>query len=137
MLRKLARGLSVFTCAVGLIGCGGGGSSTEGAGSSHAFLFLTDAINSNYDHVWTTVSKVDLVNSAGQTKTVYDSSSRGGQVVDLLSLHSAGGQKYLFLTGFAPPSGTFTGANITVYSKLSIVPKGSSNAVSATFAGSN
>lgn len=123
-----------MTLAVAL-GCGGGGSSAPTANTT-ANLFLTDAINSNYDHVWATVTKVDLVSSTGQTKSIYNMPSSGGQVVDLLSLHPASGQKYLLLAAFSAPSGSFTGANVTVSSSVSIMPKGSSTAVSAKFAGS-
>jgi len=136
MLRRLAVCVFALSTVVGLVGCGGGGSEGTNSGSN-AFLFLTGATNSNYDHVWATVTKVDLVSATGSATNVYDSTSTGGKVVDLLSLHNSSGQQYLLLTGFTAPAGSFTGANVTVSSKLSIVPKGSATAVSASFAGSN
>ncbi len=124
---------AVIIAAIGLSGCGGGGTS-GGTGSSDSFLFLTDAVNTSYDHVWTTVNKVDLVDSTGKLTTIFDSSASGGVTVDLPSLHPASGQQYMLLTGFSMPAGSYVGANVTVASALSMVPKGATSAESASFA---
>ncbi|MDR3692076.1 MAG: DUF4382 domain-containing protein [Fimbriimonas sp.] len=136
MFRSLATSLLAVVMGLGLSGCGGGGSESA-SGTPRANLYLTDAINTNYDHVWATVTKVDLVGSSGTATTVYTAGTAGGQVVDLLSLHDTTSQKYLLLTAFAAPAGIFTGVNVTVSSSLSIVPKGVTTAVTASFAGSS
>jgi hypothetical protein len=96
---------------------------------------MTDAINTGYDHVWVTVTKVDLVGAGGKATNIYDGTSSGGQVVDLLSLHDSSGQKYMLLSGFVAPTGTYTGANVTVSDTASVVPTGGTSAVSANFSG--
>lgn len=134
MLRKVSVGALALLGAIGLIGCGGDGGSQQGSGSQ-TFLFLTDALNTNYDHVWATVTKVNLVTSGGKTTNIYDGSSSGGQTVDLVSLNAAAGHPYLLLAAFQPPQGSFVAANVTVSSSLSIVPTGQATAVKATFSG--
>ncbi len=135
MIRKLMLGIWAVAIAVLAVGCGGGGGGTSSGGASNSFVFLTNASNTNYDHLWTTITKVNLVSASGASTTVYDGTARGGKVIDLLSLRGSAGQQYLLLSGFKSSGQIYTGVNVTVASKLSVVAKGSSNVVAANFEG--
>jgi len=144
MVRRMFVGVVALAAAIVMLGCGGGGGagggsiggSGSGNPSSASSMFLTSDKNSSYSHIWVTVMNVGLVSSTGQTTTVYDGSTTGGQVVDLSSLNVNGNQQFLLLSGFSAPNGMYKSATITLGSTLSVVSAGGSTATSATFSGS-
>jgi hypothetical protein len=125
--------LSVLAIAISslllLAGCGGGGGPSAGTAGA-ASLIATDDLNTGYDHVWVTVKSINLVSTTGTTN-VYTNS--GGQAVDLLTLHDASGNRFLFLNTSAIPAGTYTGATVVVDNNVNIFPAGATTATAANF----
>jgi hypothetical protein len=135
-LRK--EGLTIaaaLVMALGLAGCGGGGSSMGSASSNSTMnVYAADDMSTGFDNVWVTIDTVSLTKKDGTSVTVFDQSSSGGQPVDLMSLHNGNGSVFLLL-GQAPPAGSYTSVSVVLSSSLSVVPTGSNSAVQATFAG--
>lgn len=114
-----------FAAAAILIGCGGGGSSVggtngatnggsnggtnggNGGGSGALSVFLTDSYESEHDHVWVTVRKIDIVGASGRT-TVYRDDV--GKQLDLKSLRDASGARFAFVSSGLVASQTYSEA---------------------------
>jgi hypothetical protein len=122
--------LVAVTLAAGLAGCGGGGGGAQSgsplAGGRVAVpIFVTDDPETENEHVWATLFKVEIQNQNGQNETVFDDSA--GRTIDLKSLHDASGQRFAFLSNGAVSPGTHTGVRVTVGSTLTLFPRGAAN----------
>src|SRR5204863_4256038 len=80
-------------CAVCLLlpmfaaGCGGGGggsSLTSNGRTAEVAVFSTDSFRDDFDQVWVTVYKLELLDSAGNADTLF--SDDAGKVLDLRTL---------------------------------------------------
>ena len=108
-----------------VVGCGGGGGSSSAPaanGSGTLGVFATDSPETENDHVWATVFKVEVLNQAGVAETVFDDSA--GQTLDLKTLRDATGQRFSFLSNGTVSSGTHTSARVTIGSTLTLFPTG-------------
>lgn len=120
---------------VALVGCGGGGggSSSSGGGSTtQTAFFVTDAVG-NYDHVWVTIKKVEVLGGTNRA-VIYDDAV--GKVVDLVSLNQGGTQLFSLLGVGVLPAGNYSSVSITLSSDLVLFPKGSSTGQNRQFEGS-
>src|SRR5205807_2406879 len=90
-MRTLIRVSFLLALPAFVVGCGGsgsssgnGGGSASTGGSSRAVpvaLFATDSPREDFDHVWITINKIDLVDQSGGVQTVYDDPT--GETIDL------------------------------------------------------
>lgn len=129
--QKMLAALAVLLVA---IGCGGGGSSsTNPIGTSNIRVFATDSVSTDYDHVWVTIFKVDLVGTGGN-KTVFSSAT--GKIIDVKTLRDSTGRRFALLSEKALGSGVYSGIQVTVGSALKLVPTGGTSTVDASFSGS-
>src|ERR1041385_556350 len=99
---------------VAVVGCGGGGgsSSSPAVRSASLVVFATDSPDTENDHVWATLFKVEVVDQSGGTQTVFDDSA--GKTIDLKTLRDANGQRFAFLADGSVKSGTHTSARVTI-----------------------
>jgi hypothetical protein len=109
-------------------GCGGGGGG--GALSALSGLFVTDSFRDDYDHVWVTITKVTFDGAKGPV-VAYDNPA--GVVVDLKTLRDATGAKYSLLGTLALPADTYSDVQVVLLKDLTLVPKGQTTGVAATF----
>jgi hypothetical protein len=109
--------------ALSLTGCGGGGGGTSsGAGAQSVGVFVTDSFSDDYDHVWVTVYKVELVSADGTAQTLFDDAT--GRSVDLKTLRDPSGPRFLFLDTAAVKPGSHAKVRVTVGSSLMLFPHG-------------
>ncbi len=125
--------LAVLTLLFG--GCGGSGSgesaSTGSGNGTGVQMFVTDDLSTSYSHVWVTVLGVTLTNSSGSVSAY---SSTTGQQIDVAALHSSGvASVFAFLANASVPSGTYTGATLTLAKTVTLVPVGSTTSITKTF----
>jgi hypothetical protein len=78
------------------IGCGGGGSGS--GGSVRATAFITDNARDGYDEVWVSIYKVELIDTADGSTSIYDESA--GRLVNLRRLTDGVNSRYSFLGEF-------------------------------------
>jgi hypothetical protein len=83
----------------------------------------TDSVREDYDSVWATVLKAELINADGSAVTLFNDPD--GQVLDLRRLRDLSGARYSFLASAEIPAGTYTGINVTVKPSMTLFPKGS------------
>ena len=121
---RLAPLMGSLLALLSAVGCGGGGA---GSTSSSVQIFLTDDMNTGFDHVWVTVDKVQLINQSGAAATVFNGSP--GQVVDLRALNG----EFLLLGAKGVPAGTYTGMQVFLEQALVVYPAGSTSGTPATF----
>lgn len=122
--------LAGVTLIVGLAGCGAGGGGAQAGGPlpggrAVVPVFITDSPETENEHVWATIFKVEVQNQNGQNETVFDDSA--GRPIDLKTLHDAAGQRFSFLSNGALSSGMHTGVRVSVGSSLTLFPVGSAN----------
>jgi hypothetical protein len=104
-------------------GCGGGGGSSSGSGTMG--VFVTDSPDTENDHVWATLLKVELVKSDGSAEVVFDDAN--GKTVDLKSLRDSSGHRFLFLGEAHPSAGTYAKVRVTIDDMLTLFPNGASS----------
>ncbi len=121
----------VLAFAAMSMGCGGGGASATGAVRSTG-LFVTDSLNTSFDHVWVTIEKVTFDGTKGAV-VAYDNPA--GAVVDLKTLRDASGAKFSMLGTLALPADTYGDVKVVLDKTLTLVPTGSTTGVTRTFAG--
>ena len=124
--------LGVAGLTIALAGCGGGGSGTPSAPavrSVNVGAFITDSFREDYDHVWATILKIELVAADGTAMTLFDNTT--GKTVDIKSLRDATGARFSFLDKKSIPVGSYTGLRITVASTVTLFPKGSATGTPA------
>lgn len=115
-----------------MFGCAGGGSSASG-GEGRASVFITDDLNTGFDHVWVSIKAVALTAPSGERVLFEDPA---GRVVDLKTLRDAGGNRFVFLSQSNIPRGAYTGLRIVVDKDVVIYPAGATTGTDATFEGS-
>jgi hypothetical protein len=113
--------LAILGMSLALAGCGGGGSSS-GGGSAQVGVFVTDSFRDDYDHVWATIFRVDLVDISNNVVNVFNDAN--GVVIDLKTLRDANGQRFAFLSETSIPAGTYTQAKVTLAPNLNLIAKG-------------
>ena len=144
-IRSLAFALGVVIVAAG---CGGDGSSvnsgaitnqsmtpnnvSNGPNSGDVGIFITDSLNTKYDHVWVSIKKIELKLAAGGLRTIFDDSRGVG--IDLSSLRDDSGPKYRFLNELTLPAGTYVGAQITLAHDAVVFPTNATTGKSLGFA---
>lgn len=131
---KLYAALGAIGLTLGLAGCGGGGSGTPGAPavrSVNASAFVTDSFREDYDHVWATIFKIELVATDGTAVSLFDNPA--GKTIDIKSLRDATGARFSFLDKKSIPVGSYTGLRVTMTSSLTLFPKGSASGVATPF----
>jgi hypothetical protein len=106
-----------------LVGCGGGAVPVGGTGTSRATVLLTDSLREDYDSVWATVLKAELIDAGGTSVTLFDDAE--GQVLDLRRLRDLSGARYSFLASAEIPAGSYTGVKVTVKPTMTLFPRGS------------
>lgn len=135
--------LAASVLMLAVIGCGGGGGGTgtsatggnggNGGGSGTVSLFATDNLVAGYDHVWVSVTHVELTGPSG-TQVVFDEPA--GRVIDLRSLRDDTGRRFRLLSNRAINGGTFTGISVTVGGTATVFTTGATAGTEATFEGS-
>lgn len=115
-------------------GCGGGSSSGD---ASTAPIFISDDLNTNYDHVWVTIKSLTLVRQGGARVTLFGAGAEAKtRVVDLRSLRDTEGALFSLLGKARVPKGTYTGIEVVMDDDVVVHEVGASDSVAATFAGS-
>ncbi len=113
--------LALVVAPLLLSACGGGG----GGGSARTApvgVFVTDSFRDDYDHVWTTIYKVELVDSSGAAQTIIDDSA--GKTIDLKTLRDASGERFTFLGRVVARAGMHARVRVTVAPSMTLVLKG-------------
>ncbi len=131
---KLYAALGAIGLTLGLAGCGGGGSGTPGAPavrSVNASAFVTDSFREDFDHVWATIFKIEMVATDGTAVSLFDNPA--GKTIDIKSLRDATGARFSFLDKKSIPVGSYTGLRVTMTSSLTLFPKGSASGVATPF----
>lgn len=131
---KLYAALGAIGLTIGLAGCGGGsggGGNVAAVRSVNASAFITDSFREDYDHVWATIFKIELVASDGTAVSLFDNPA--GKTIDIKSLRDATGARFSFLDKKSIPVGSYTGLRITMTSSLTLFSKGSASGVATPF----
>ncbi len=116
--------VGALPAALWLAGCGSGSAPVGGGGgTSRATVLLTDSLREDYDSVWATVLKAELIGADGTSVTLFDDPE--GQVLDLRRLRDVSGARYSFLASAEIPAGSYTGVRVTVKPTMTLFPKGS------------
>lgn len=119
--------LSIFAlaafCAALVAGCGGGGGSASGGSAGTLGVFVTDAFSDDYDQVWITIRRVELLSASGQTETVFDDPA--GRVINLKSLRDAAGQRFAFLGNARASAQIHSQVRVTIGSAVTLFARGS------------
>lgn len=131
-VRRFQTGLLALALGSLLFGCGGGSGGSSSGGGATLSLFAADDLTTSYSHVWVTLLKAEVVGPDG-AKTVYDDSE--GRTIDLTTLSGNGQAKFALLAQAEIPAGEYTSARFTFKNALSLVPTGSTTAVTRTFRG--
>ena len=114
-----------------LAGCGGG----SGSGlATRVAVLATDSLREDYDQVWATVTKIELLPSLSTDAAVTLFTDPNGRVLDLRSLRGAAGQFYTFLGEASVPAGRYTGVRVALASTLQLFATGSATATTASLA---
>jgi hypothetical protein len=101
--------------AVALAGCGGGGSDSGGvppARTNRVSILATDSLRDDFDQVWATLYRVELVGAGGSAVTVF--LDEAGKQMDLRALRDVSGPVYAYLGDAGVPEGTYTEFRVTL-----------------------
>ena len=90
--------------------------------SSSVGMFVTDNISNQFDHVWVTIKKVELLGAGGSITLFSDVS---GKVVDLRALNVNGTSQFDFIGLKSVPPGTYSTVSFTLDENLTVFPTGS------------
>jgi len=118
-----------------LWGCGGGGGSSSGSGSNSTTLFITDDLNTGYDHVWVTIKQVTLSKTGGTSKTIFSDST--GVTVDLKTLRDNQGRRFRFMCLEDHTGGTYDTVNVVLDQNLVLYTTGSTTGLNRVFDGAS
>lgn len=118
-----------------LAGCGGGGGNGSGGGSGSTSMFITDDLNTNYDHVWVTIKQVTLGKVGGGSTTVFNNSA--GVTVDLKTLRDNQGRRFKFIGLDDGLSGQYNSVSVVLDDDLILYPSGATTGQNRVFAGSS
>lgn len=131
---KLQRVFLALTALAALAGCGGGGGGGGSASGSGGAFFVTDDLNTGYDHVWVTIKKVELAKVGGGSTVVY--SDTVGTTVDLRSLRDNQGRRFKLIGWDDKLSGQYDGVTVTLDDDLVLYPTNATTGLARTFEGS-
>ena len=132
MMSKLAK-VILGIVAVAAIGCGGGGGGGSSSNGDSGNIFLTDDLNTGYDHVWVTIKEVSLGKVGGGSTVVF--SDPTGTTVDLRSLRDAQGKRFRFLSRDNGLSGQYDSVSVVLDDDVVLFTTGSSTGLARTFEG--
>lgn len=125
MIMKFNRiGLAIlFAIALfaALVGCGGG-TAAGGGGSRSVNVFVADTFADDYDAVWTTLYRVELLNEAGDVTLVW--SDTAGRQYDLRRLGDSTGSRFSFLSKVNVANNVYNRIRVTVGQNLNVVATG-------------
>jgi hypothetical protein len=122
-------GLLVFLAI--LVGCGGGGGSTATDTSQQVAFFVTDDLNTGYDHVWVTFHEVELEFVGGGSTKVFRSDV--GVQVDLRALNTGTGNLFQFLGSANLPTQPVNKVKFQVAQTATLFTTGSTTGTVAQF----
>lgn len=108
-----------------LVACGGGGSDTTG-GTRSVRTFVSDTFADDYQNVFGTLYRVELLTAASTSATIYDSAA--GSTYDFKQLGDTSGSRFAFLANAVVANETYTQVRIVVGATMQIVPTGGTNA---------
>ncbi|MFM7322153.1 MAG: DUF4382 domain-containing protein [Armatimonadota bacterium] len=116
----LAAMLAILPFSMLATGCGG----SKAGSRAPVAVYATDNFDSDYDQVWATVRKVELIDAYSSAFTVFDEPS--GRQIDLAGLaQSDGGLQYAFLGTADLEVRTYTKVRVTMEPSMTVVPDGS------------
>jgi hypothetical protein len=93
-------------------------------------VVLSDSFRDDYDHVWVTVTQIDLVEANGTVVTVYNDTD--GKQIDVRTLHDTAGPRFAALVTDSVPSGNYVSAKVHVKPQTILYPKGADNGGTTT-----
>lgn len=113
-------------------GCGGegGGTQTGRSGDSSLSLFFTSEKSEDFDQVWMTAYKVELLNDSERVTLFEDSQ---GQTIDLASLSGPTANEFLFAGQADVPKGTYTKVLLTASRETQLFSKGEESGQATLF----
>lgn len=129
--------LSLAACALGaasLVGCGGGGGGSVANRTAQLSLFATDSFREDFDHVWATIFKVELIKQDGFAAIAF--SDPKGISIDLKNLRDASGTRFSFLGTAAVSDDVYAGARVTIAPALTLILRGGTTGTPTTVAAS-
>ena len=124
---------SLGLVAVFAIGCGGGGGGGGSSSSGSAAIFLTDDLSTNYDHVWATITKIELGKVGGGTSVVFNDAT--GVSVDLRSLRDGAGRRFKFIAQDDNLSGQYESVTVTLDDDVVLFPTSATTGLPRVFEG--
>jgi hypothetical protein len=102
--------IALLTAGISLISCGGGGGGGGGVDNSSSTgttgtvaVFIKDGPTDQFDHIWVTVTKAELIPVSGSHVVIYDNPS--GCKVDLLAYRT---EDYLLTIDRKVPAGAYS-----------------------------
>jgi hypothetical protein len=119
-LTALCAMISIVTLTT-LTGCGGGSGSGNNNGGGNpppngtrakVSLLATDSFREDFDHVWATILKVELIPVTGDAISLFDDPV--GRQLDLKTLRDATGGRFAFLGDKVVAAGNYTGLRVTL-----------------------
>jgi Domain of unknown function (DUF4382)/Domain of unknown function (DUF5666) len=119
-LTALCAMISIVTLTT-VTGCGGGsGSNNNNNGGNpppsgtraRVSLLATDSFREDFDHVWATILKVELIPATGDAISLFDDPA--GRQLDLKTLRDATGGRFAFLGDKTVAAGNYTGLRVTL-----------------------
>lgn len=120
---KRLTAMCVLLGAMSLAGCGGGGSGSSSTGTRKVAVLATDSFREDYDQVWATIYKVELLPEGGGAPVVVFDDPTGRQI-DLKTLRDATGARFAFLGDASVPAGNYTGVRFALGSEMRLVEHG-------------
>ncbi len=124
-MNRLLRLGAILTAPVLITGCGGGGSASGPVGAGRSVsVFATDSPREDFDHVWTTIHRIEVIDASGHSQAVMDDAV--GETIDLKTLRDSQGQRFALLTSARVGSAPLAGVRVTIGKTLTLVPRGSS-----------
>ncbi len=115
----------LVSAAMMLVACGGGGSDTTG-GTRSVRTFVSDTFADDYQNVFGTLYRVELLTAANTPATIYDSTT--GSTYDFKQLGDTSGSRFAFLANAVVANETYTQVRVVVGATMQIVPTGGTNA---------
>jgi len=116
----LAAMLAIVPLSALATGCGGG----KDASRAPVAVYATDNFDSDYEQVWATVRKVEIIDAYSKAFTVFDEPA--GRQIDLSGLgQTDAGLQYAFLGTADLEARSYVKVRVTVDPSMTVVPDGS------------
>lgn len=120
---KRLTAICMILATMSLVGCGGSGGGSTTTGGRKVAVLATDSFREDYDQVWATIYKVELLPEGGGAPVVAFDDPTGRQI-DLKTLRDATGARYAFLGEATLPAGNYTGVRFTLARDMRLVEHG-------------